>query len=168
MRGLLFRGPIKNSLAGRAFWGEGGNDPKWSDLGGSHEWCRGHGGAPGPSGKRETRKGECFKQGVEVWRHSFPHSFVLASPGFGVSTYLQCGIQGKRVGLSWDPSDSCSALRVIIGISLVIWKKISYKIHMCLTFWRVYSFSHAELWSFGLNGRHWTMTRSFCILHHPL
>lgn len=56
-------------------------------------------------GSRATReeenhqgRGECFKQVKRFEDIVSLMFFVLASPGFGVSAYLQFGIQGERVG----------------------------------------------------------------------
>ena len=101
MCGLLLRGRIRNSMVGRAFCGQGGNDKGVSQV---IRYRRKLWVMQGPrKGSRATREEENRKRGVfqageEVWRHSFPMFFVLASPGFGVSVYLQCGIQGERVG----------------------------------------------------------------------
>lgn len=53
-------------------------------------------GLQGHQGRGKTRKGECLKQGEEARRHSFPHFLSWASPGFGVSACLQCGVQGEK------------------------------------------------------------------------
>lgn len=59
---------------------------------GAKEGLQGHQGRGKPERGSVSSRVKRFEDMVSLM------FFVLASPGFGVSAYLQCGIQGKRIG----------------------------------------------------------------------